>query len=216
MNNKQWITFRVLILKYFTNAVQNNNRLKDIMKFWLFFCIFLKVTLQQKSANDTRIIVFCVEVYKQMFVATLNNSVCYIIYAYHFNMYRLIILWSGSFRDLGHLVMGPLVMGRFVIWVLSWLGHFVMGHCVMGHFVMDRFVMGRFVCESKKTCKFWHKFLFLLLGLGSGFRFRILKAHCIWIQSLCTTLNWNSAALISIIDQFSHVPVVGDASHFCQ
>jgi hypothetical protein len=65
-----------------------------------------------------------------------------------------VVSWSGSFRDLGHLVMGPLVMGRFVIWVLSWLGHFVMGHWVMGHFVMGRFVMGRFVCESEEdsTC----------------------------------------------------------------
>jgi hypothetical protein len=40
-------------------------------------------------------------------------------------------------------------MGRLVIWVFSWLGHFVMGCNVMGHFVMGRFVMGRFVCESR-------------------------------------------------------------------
>jgi hypothetical protein len=39
--------------------------------------------------------------------------------------------WSGSFHDLGHFVMGSLVM---------WLGYFVMGLCVMGRFVMGRFV----------------------------------------------------------------------------
>jgi hypothetical protein len=48
----------------------------------------------------------------------------------------------------GHFVTGPLVIDRFVIWVFSKLGLFVMGHYVMGHFVKGRFVMGRHVSES--------------------------------------------------------------------
>jgi hypothetical protein len=109
------------------------------------FCDFLHKQILQNGFNKKTFTLYYKMVYQKYFYFTLLivdnlNLLEFKIVCQLWLVLKMVMYYSGEFRDGSFRGLGLLVMGCFVNGSFRALGYMVMEHCVMGHFVMNCFV----------------------------------------------------------------------------